>query len=251
MKNILILLILSLFFACSSNSSENKGSQGDLKNSDAGLPSTLNAEEEDAWEVLFDGTDTRQWISSNGEPFPENGWVIEEDALVLAEGGGDIITKEMYSDFDLRFEFNLTPEANSGIKYFVNKIENKENGAISRNGPEYQIIDDRNNPDVKDQMHETEKTASVYLLYAPENKKLLAPGEWNTGRIISKDGQVEHWLNGVKVLSYKRGSQDFRERRAATKFKNYETYGEVPSGHILLTDHHDKVYFKNIMIKRL
>lgn len=255
MKNIFLILLMFLYPGCSSNTSLENENANVSENSDDGLESVSNSDltgegEGNDWEFLFDGTNTDKWTGVNSDQFPENGWIIEDSALVLAEGG-NIITREKYGDFDLRFEFKLTPAANSGIKYFVTKLKSRENGNEVTNGPEYQIIDDFNNPDVKEQGDEKEKTAAVYLLYAPVNKKLLPAGQWNTGRIISKDKQVEHWLNGIKVVSYERGSQDFRSRREDTKFRNYESYGEVPEGHILLTDHHDKVYFKNIKIKRL
>ena len=251
MKNFLLIIFLFIFFGCSSN--QRVDTETVTKNEDANSDKKSEVsqnEEAGEWEILFDGANIDKWTGVGSDKFPENGWVIEKDALVLGEGG-NIITKEKYSDFDLRFEFNLTPAANSGIKYFVTQLKNKESGSVVTNGPEYQIIDDFNNPDVKDEADETVKTAALYLFYVPANKTLLPAGQWNTGRIVSKDKQVEHWLNGIKVLSYERGSEDFRKRREGTKFKNYDAYGEVPGGHILLTDHHDKVYFRNIKIKRL
>jgi hypothetical protein len=204
------------------------------------------------WEILFDGTGVDKWRGKTEEGFPKKGWKIENGQLFLAEkGGGDIITKETYSDFELVFQFNLTENANSGIKYFVGTIVNQETGSTMINGPEYQIIDDYNNIDIKNDPNGLSSTASVYLLYAPANKKLHPPGQWNTGRIIAKNGRVEHWLNGVRVVKYKRGSKDFLKRKAETKFKNDINYGELESGHILLTDHNDKVYFKEIKVRRL
>lgn len=204
------------------------------------------------WEILFDGTGVDKWRGKTEDEFPQKGWKIENGQLFLAEkGGGDIITKETYSDFELVFQFNLTENANSGIKYFVGTIVNQETGSKMINGPEYQIIDDYNNIDIKDDPNGLSSTASVYLLYAPKNKKLHPPGQWNTGRIIAKNGRVEHWLNGVRVVKYKRGSKDFLKRKAETKFKNDINYGELESGHILLTDHNDLVYFKEIKIRRL
>ncbi len=206
----------------------------------------------DNWEVLFDGSGVENWRGKMEEGFPSKGWKIENDMLFLAEkGGGDIITKNKYSDFELMFQFKLTEGANSGIKYFVGTLVEKETGNEIMNGPEYQIIDDYNNEHVKEDPNGLSSTGSAYLLYAPENKKLNPPGEWNTGRIIAKNGSVEHWLNGVRVVKYKRGSKDFLERKAETKFKNDQNYGELESGHILLTDHNDTVYFKDIKIRSL
>jgi hypothetical protein len=206
------------------------------------------------WEVLFDGKTTDKWKSINGDSFPSFSWTMDHNTLSVANNrkGEDIITKEQYSNFDLRFSFKLTYAANSGVKYFVEKIKNNETGEMEWNGPEYQIIDDYNNIAVKDHKHPNGSTAALYLVYAPKHKKLFPPGEWNSARIVARGSHVEHWLNGVKVVSYTRGMNDFRRRMTATKFKEYTNYGELPMGHIMLTDHEgDKVYFRNIRIKRL
>ena len=206
----------------------------------------------DDWEILFDGKSMEKWRGKLTADFPHDGWKVENGLLFLAGKGGDIMTKETYSDFELVFDFNLTENANSGVKYFVDTLLNRESGKIMVNGPEYQIIDDYNHPEIKKDPNGLSSTASTYLLYAPDNNKKLNPaGEWNTGRIVVKDDKVEHWLNGKKVLTYKRGSRDYHARKAKTKFKNDDQYGELESGHILLTDHHDKVYFRNIKIRKL
>ena len=206
----------------------------------------------DNWEILFDGKSTAKWRGKSRADFPNEGWKVENGLLFLEGKGGDIITKEKYGDFELVFDFNLTENANSGVKYFVDTIVNRETGNIMVNGPEYQIIDDYNHPEIEKDPTGLSSTASAYLLYAPDNNKKLNPaGEWNTGKIVAEDGKVEHWLNGKKVLTYKRGSRDFHSRKAKTKFKNDNQYGELESGHILLTDHQDRVYFRNIKIRKL
>ncbi|HEX9512294.1 MAG TPA: DUF1080 domain-containing protein [Puia sp.] len=206
------------------------------------------------WEVLFDGKNIDKWISVNKDGSPSQGWAIEDGTLAVKEHkkGQDIITKETYGDFELVFDFKLTYSANSGIKYLVGEIKNNNTGKMDWNGPEYQIIDDYNHPEVKDHANDKGSTASLYLAYAPENKTLLPVGKWNSGKIIVKGRHIEHWLNGVKVVSCERGSPDFRDRMGATKFKEYDKYGELPEGHIMLTDHDgDIVYFRSIKIRRL
>jgi hypothetical protein len=203
------------------------------------------------WEVLFDGKSIEKWRGKSDAGFPSKGWKVENGLLFLDGKGGDIITKEKYKNFELVFDFNFTERANSGVKYFVDTLVNQETGDIMVNGPEYQIIDDYSHPEVKKDPNGLISTASTYLLYTPKNKKLNPHGEWNTGKIIARGNKVEHWLNGVKVLNYERGSKDFLKRKANTKFKNDKNYGELESGHILLTDHNDKVYFRNIKIRRL
>ena len=204
------------------------------------------------WESLFDGKQVTQWQSVKGDSFPTQAWDIKDGMLSAVGGGGpDLITRKTYRNFELTFAFKLTKGANSGIKYLVNKIKNNRTGKTGWNGPEYQIIDDYNHPAVKDHQHEEGSTASFYLIYPPQNKKLLPAGQWNNGKIIVNGHHVEHWLNGVRVVSCERGDADFRRRVADTKFKDYTDYGEAPSGHIMLTNHGDVVYFKAIKIKRL
>ncbi|HET7115131.1 MAG TPA: DUF1080 domain-containing protein [Hanamia sp.] len=216
------------------------------------LPGNAQKEKAQGWEILFDGKNTDKWKSKNSETFPSGGWIIKDGSLFLnKKGAGDIITREKFSNFELDLDFNLTYSANSGVKYFVGELKNSKTGDVVINGPEYQIIDDYNHPEVKNHKHDIAATASCYLLYTPKNVHLRPAGQWNHIRIIAKGKHVEHWLNGVKVLSYERGSADFLKRKSETKFKDYDNYGELARGYILLTDHSDKVYFRNIKIKRL
>jgi len=212
---------------------------------------TKTSDKSGEWEILFDGSGLNKWMEKVDHKPPLPGWKIENGMLYMTGEGGDIVTKKKYSNFELVFEFKLTKEANSGIKYFVDKVVNEETGKEMINGPEYQIIDDFNNNVVKNHPNGTKSAAAAYLLYPPKNKKLNPPGEWNEGKIIAKNKNVEHWLNGVKVVSYIRGSKDFLKRKAETKFKNDKNYGEFKEGYIMLTDHHDLVYFRNIKIREL
>ncbi len=206
----------------------------------------------DGYEVLFDGKSVEKWRGKQSLNFPEKGWKIADGMLFLeSSGGGDVLTKEKFGDFELIFEFKLTEGANSGIKYFVDTLYKETTGKMMVNGPEYQIIDDYNYPGIKEDPNGLSSTAAAYLFYPPKNKTLHPHGEWNTGKIVAKGQNVSHWLNGKKVLSYKRGSKDFLEKKNENKFKDDARYGELEEGHILLTDHGDKVYFRNIQIKKL
>lgn len=215
---------------------------------------TADDHESAQWEILFDGKNMDQWMSIYADNQPSTGWAIEDGSLCVKDHitGQDIITREKYGNFELVFEFNLTDKANSGIKYLVDNIKNTSTGKMDWNGPEYQIIDDVNNPDIKGPDHESSTTASLYLVYAPVNKTLHPVGSWNTGKIVVKGNHIEHWLNGVKVVDCERKSADFRQRMSKTKFTMYDHYGELAQGHIMLTDHAgDKCYFRNIKIRRL
>jgi hypothetical protein len=90
---------------------------------------------------------------------------------------------------------------------------------------------------------------SLYELYAATNKKLKPLGQFNHSRVICTGTRVEHWLNGIKVLTYERGSPDFRAKVVASKFKDIPGFGETKEGHILLQDHGSLVHFRNIKIR--
>lgn len=210
-------------------------------------------EREEGWELLFDGKDPAiRWRSVRDDRFPSEGWAVNDGVLTLLPGhkGGDIITREQFSDFELVLDFKLADSANTGIKYFVAPLENIE-GKVELNGPEFQLIDDVKHETVKNNKSPKTSTASLYLLYRPR-QKVFKPGDWNEARIVAKGKHVEHWLNGRKVLTYERGSPEFRRRVSGTKFNAYRTpYGEADSGYILLQDHHDAADFRNIRIRRL
>lgn len=223
------------------------------------FPDSLTSyEKQNGWHLLFDGKTSNGWLGANKNLFPEKGWEIKNGLLsVLASqgkesaNGGDIVTTKKYSSFDLSFEFKLTPGANSGIKYFVTLEENNTGSAI---GLEYQLLDDELHPDAKLGINGNRTLASLYdLIPAKKNEAIIRPvGQWNTGRIIVyPDNKVEHYLNGIKVLEYIRGSQEFRDLVAASKYKNWKNFGEAPAGHILLQDHGDAVSFRSIKIKTL
>jgi hypothetical protein len=164
--------------------------------------------------------------------------------------GGDIITVEQYSNFELFVDFKITPGANSGIKIFVDPEINK--GPGSSIGLEYQILDDALHPDAKLGKNGNRTLGSLYDLYPPDpNKRPNPVGEWNTAYILSRGGHVEHWLNGMKILTYERFTPEFRERVQESKFKKWPGFGELHQGHILLQDHGDGVSFRNIKIRIL
>lgn len=218
---------------------------------------TIN-EEKNSWKLLWDGKTTDGWRGAKLYGFPDEGWVIENgELIVLASGGaessagGDIVTTELYGDFELKVDFKITKGANSGIKYYVDTDINK--GPGSSIGLEYQILDDENHPDAILGNHEGSRTmASLYDLIKAEPNKLVNPvGQWNNAYIISKNNHVEHWLNGVKVLEYERKSPEFRKLVFESKYADWPKFGEAESGNILVQNHGNRVAFKNIKIKSL
>ncbi len=179
------------------------------------------------------------------------GWKVEEGVLSVKsrekERGGDIITKEEYADFELSVDFRITEGANSGIKYFFTRYE--EGGWL---GLEYQLLDDANHPDAKEGRDGNRLQGTLYDMFPLEQKLENNVGQWNTARIVAKGSSVTHYLNGVKILSFDRTSDRFFEAWKLSKYKDSKpAFGQVKSGHILLQDHGDEVFFKNIKIRLL
>lgn len=212
---------------------------------------------EDGWFLLFDGKSSDGWRRAYREDFPDKGWKIENGELTVeASGGGesvhggDIVSIEKFSDFELKLQVKLTPGANSGIKYFVAEAEVGHVGSAI--GPEYQVLDDKIHPDAHLGPIPGSRTfASLYDLIPAKNKRVNPIGQWNNVRILAQGKHVEHWLNGFKVLEYERGSEEFRELVAISKFKDRPGFGEAEEGHILLQDHGDEVSYRSIKIRRL
>jgi hypothetical protein len=219
-------------------------------------------EKEQGWKLLWDGKTTNGWRGARLDHFPANGWKIENGILtVLASGGGesanggDIVTEEQYGDFILELDFRITRGANSGIKYFVNPGLNTGEGSAI--GCEYQILDDVDHPDAKMGVSGNRTLASLYdlieadaLLYGQDNRKkrVNGIGQWNRARIEVRGTGVVHFLNGVKVVEYERGTPMWKALVAYSKYAGWPAFGEAEEGHILLQDHGNEVSFRNIKI---
>lgn len=219
-----------------------------------------SSQEEDEWIYLFDGTSTAGWRAYNGESLPPQ-WEIVDGALTfdtekkLEEnftGGRDIIyAAEEFDNFELYLEWKLPPGGNSGVFYHLKENEPGGPPAIS---PEYQLLDDLQWEEINNAtLQEWQKTGADYAMYEPDNsQKIVKPaGEWNTTRIIFTPERVEHWLNGKKIVSFVPWSEDWKERKAAGKWKDSPKYGSFKSGFIGLQDHDSPLWFKNIKIKKL
>jgi hypothetical protein len=222
-------------------------------------------EKEEGWRLLWDGKTTNGWRGARLDHFPEKGWTIKNGSLNVEKSlglesayGGDIVTNDVYGNFILKVDFKMTKGANSGIKYFVDTELNKDEGSAI--GCEYQILDDEHHPDAKMGIEGNRTLASLYDLI-PANAKKFIPTEemekrfnqygWNRAKIVAKGNKVQHFLNGIKVVEYERGTPAWRELVARSKYHIWPNFGELKEGHILLQDHGDEVSFKNIKLKIL
>ena len=249
-KRILITWLLSAVALCIHAQTEPHAS-----------PNSLSAEEKSVgWTLLYDGTSSAGWRGLAREDVPA-GWdfsggvirTLVEDAPETGSRG-DLITKGLYSDFDLVFEWKLlTQGGNSGVKYFVDEaMSGTGTGGL---GLEYQILDDKNHPwmlEGRMSPNDYHTLGALYEFFPPSEKKQMEPlGRWNISRIVSKGTHVEHWLNGTKILEYERGGARFLQMKAKSKFRDLERFGLVEKGHILLQDHGGEIQFRNLKIREL
>jgi hypothetical protein len=229
---------------------------GKTLNAQSGNINTLTDKElKEGWKLLFDGKTSSGWMNAKIKKFPATGWEITNGTLSInpatkgTNGGGDIVTKSKYKNFELVVDFMYTIGANSGIKYFVDTEIN--NGALASIGCEYQILDDKNHPDAKMGIAGNHTLASLYDLIAPKNRIDNGPDKWNSAKIIVRGNKVQHWLNGQMTVEYERGNDAWRKLVATSKFKTSPGFGEVREGRILLQEHGSAVSFRNIKIREI
>jgi hypothetical protein len=221
------------------------------------IDNTISDEEaEKGWKLLWDGKTTEGWRGAKLTTFPSGGWKIENGILKVLKSdggestnGGDIVTIKKYKNFELSVEFMITEGANSGIKYFVDTELNK--GAGSSIGCEFQILDDEKHPDGKLGVKGNRTVGSLYDLIAAPGDKIFRKNEFNKARIVVKGNNVQHYLNNRLVVEYERNTQMWQALVNYSKYQVWPNFGNAAEGHILLQDHGDEVWFKNIKIKEL
>jgi hypothetical protein len=261
-KLALFCMSVSVLLACRSNQDSNAAADETASATSASTstststtameqPNTLtDAEKAAGWTLLFDGNKpVEHWRGYQKDELPE-AWQVEDGTLTLSGKGGDIITKEEYEDFELMLDWKIAEGGNSGIFFHV--AEDPKYNTVWQTGPEMQILDDERHPDAKQGKNGNRTAGSNYDLIPPSAKVVKPAGtDFNTVRLKVEDGNVEQWVNGTKVVEYKLGSPEWEAMVKNSKFASMPDYGRAGKGHIALQDHGDKVWFRNIKIRRL
>lgn len=212
----------------------------------------IYAQQSNGWHFLFDGKSVNELRGYKMDSFP-NAWKVENGALVAQTDvpNVDLVTKDTYTNFDLTLEWAMSKAGNSGIFYNVQENSSHESG--NGNSPnwldnfEFQLLDDIDFND-----HEPRRSAgSLYDLITPKNKVLKPVGEYNTARLLVDHGHVEQWVNGVKVVEYEIGSKEINDLISKSKYRSNPNFAKSTSGHIMFQHHGQKVWLRNIKIKRL
>ncbi|MGE7773848.1 3-keto-disaccharide hydrolase [Chitinophaga sp. NPDC101104] len=214
---------------------------------------TLSKKEQKAgWKLLFDGKTTNGWRGYKTQEAP-GAWKVENGALFLdtdakkaGAKGGDIMTAEPYENYELELEWKISEGGNSGIIFSVH--EDPKFGATYQTGPEMQVLDDDKHSDGKIHKH---NSGDLYDLIAAPARYAKPVGQWNTAKIIKKDGKLTLVFNGHKTAEVTMGSEAWDKLVAGSKFKAWDGFGKFQKGHIALQDHGDKVWYRNIKIRQL
>lgn len=204
------------------------------------------AEKKDGFKLIFDGKTTDGWRNYKKETISDK-WQVVDGALTLtAGGGGDLVTKDEYANFELRFEFKISPDGNSGIMWRVSETK----GAPYETGPEYQILDSHG----KGYPHELKKlnVAGNFYDIIPGKIEWAKPtDQWNEGSIRLDGSKVTLKINGITSAEIDMKSNEWKELLAKTKFATWDAFAKEPKGHLCIQDHGNVVALRTVRIKEL
>jgi hypothetical protein len=213
------------------------------KTKEPALNKLTPAEKKAGWKLLFDGKTLTGWKGYKKPEAPPSFQVID-GAIVRVADGGDLVSVEQYDNFELTLEWKLPEAGNSGIIFRADESEAQP----WQTGPEFQLLDNAKHKDGKNPLT---STGACYAVYPPTKDATKPVGEWNSIRLVANGPQLEHYVNGEKVLAYEMGNDDWNQKVAASKFKKYPNFGKLTKGHIVLQDHKDRVEFRNIKLRVL
>ncbi|WP_226391004.1 3-keto-disaccharide hydrolase [Penaeicola halotolerans] len=240
-KTLLTALSLSVIVACGPKTETEEAS------------ATVETETSE-WISLFDGESFTGWTKYGGAPVGK-AWQVQDGAIYLdatnkddwqVADGGDIVTEEEFEDFHLKLEWKIAKNGNSGIMIYVH--ESEEYPYPWSTGPEMQVLDNDGHPDAK---IETHRAGDLYDLIASSSEPVKPVGEWNLAEIVSQDGKLDFYLNGVNIVSTTMWTPEWEEMIAGSKFKDMPGFGTFKKGKIALQDHGDEVWYRNIELKKL
>jgi hypothetical protein len=250
MKNLfLLLIVIFLITSC---------------NEKVGVNQLTKSEINEGWELLFDGKSMDNWRGYCKDSVP-GAWTVTEDGTIHISGsgkgeagaqeGGDIITREMYDNFELDIEWKVSEGGNSGIFYLAQEICDQDTipgDPIWKSAPEMQILDNEKHPDAKLGKDGNRQAGSLYDLIPAKPQNAKPANEWNHIKITVYKGTVIHWMNGENVLEYHLWTDDWKKMCTESKFAEFPNFiNTAQKGYIGLQDHGDNVWFRNIKIKKL
>jgi len=212
---------------------------------DATTPNSLSAAEAaEGFRLLFDGTSMRSWRGYQ-RPSMDSGWRAVDGALTVVGRARDIVTVDEFQNFELRLQWRVPPGGNSGVMFHVGEVLQSP----WLTGPEMAVLDDARHPDGQSRLT---SAGAAHSVYAAPSGAVRPANEWNDARLIVNGSHVEHWLNGVKVVEYELGSDDWQTRVRNSKFGQWPSYGSLATGRISLQgDHGPGVAFRSIRIRVL
>lgn len=247
MKKLLTTIaVAGMFAACNT---------ADEKNNNTGPAEMKAAGADTGWISLFDGKTTTGW-HSYGKATVGEAWKVADGALYLdttqkegwqIKGGGDIVTNDEYENFDLKLDWKIAPNGNSGIIFYVNEDTSKYK-YVWHTGPEMQVLDNNGHPDAKIPKH---RAGDLYDLISCSKETVKPAGEWNEAEIVADKGKLDLFLNGTNVVSTNMWDSAWKKLVAGSKFKDMAAFGTFTKGHIALQDHGNAVWYRNIKIKKL
>jgi len=218
---------------------------------------------DNGWELLFNGKTFNGWRGLGRDTVETNHWKVENGEIhkidsrqvsLLPTGekinGGDLMTIDTFDNFELSFEWKIKEAGNSGIKYNVSEeLTNFWGSEFSALGFEYQILDDGH--EMYRELKPHQFTGALYEMYTPENVRINPVGEWNSSRILLNGNHGEHWLNGIKVVEFEFATAEFDSLYQLSKFAKYPGFEKKRKGHIVITNHTDESWYRNIKIRRI
>ena len=255
-RSLLMIAAVGLGASCNNEGETSNTNDTSTAEPPAATATLLTDEEvKEGWVSLFDGETTKGWHKYGGAPVGA-AWKVENGMLRLdanqkenwqIKDGGDIITDEEYENFHLKLEWKIDTCGNSGVIFYIHEDTAKYEWPWMT-GPEMQVLDNKCHPDAKIVKH---RAGDLYDLITSSPETVKPANEWNVAEIKSENGQLEFYLNTVKIVSTKMWDEAWKQMVAGSKFKDMKDFGTYKKGRIGLQDHGNNVWFRNIKIRRL